>query len=309
MVNRKVSVGMQAHQWNKNWILWIGLIVIIFIQVPSIYGQVPPLTEVPQVVSLSELMSKPEMWLNVPVKMIVRFAWLSDVYIPFRSPFNNEQFINFSAWDIQTHIWDRDGFDNSHSFFYMEKDNKCLKTFMKLKTFETVCLIGKVECVFAGKPFIRIVWGCPMNGHLGLENLKMMHKSMNSFNARKFDEAITGFQKIILTNPPEDIQLMLYKTTAKIYMYEKKSYDQAMKELEKVKELNANDTEVEYLIQQCMNGIQGITPIPIVNRSVKKDIAPKTKQAVKVDEKTEAEGETEVEVDKKIEKEVSPEKN
>ncbi len=227
------------------------LIAIIFLAQFS-YGEWPDRFGGAKQVNLKDLLEKPESWLNIPVQIPVRFAWLSEVYVPFRSHFSQDYYLNFTAWDIQEPIWEAKGFNQPHIYFYVEKDNPELKSFLKLKTFDTVCLLGKIEGLFAKKPFFRIVWCCRLPGNLNENNLKMINNSLKLYRQRRFEEALPIFQKILETEPPQDIEAMLRKAIAQVCMNEWQKYEFAFVELKKAEEAAPEDEEVKSLLKECI---------------------------------------------------------
>jgi len=202
-------------------------------------------------VSLGDVIDKPETWFNVPIEIPVRFAWLSDIYVPYRTKFSQDRFVNFTAWDVQEQIWESQGFNRTHPYFYMEKDNPELQAVLKLKTFDTVCLLAKVEGVFGGKPFIRVVWAYKTPGELNIINLRMINQALKFYQQRQFDEALDLFSTILKTHPPHDIQTMVHKAIARIYIYEKRTYEYAFFELKKAQLLSPHDAEVAEIFAEC----------------------------------------------------------
>ena len=263
---------------SRQLIFFVTLVLITLLAAPSSYASWSDRFGPPKIVSLEEILAKPSAWLGTPVRIPVRFAWISDLYVPYRTRFTRDQFINFSAWDVKTHIWEKKGFDDPHAFFYVERDNKELKSFFKMKTFDTVCLLGQVESLFGGKPFIRVVWFCRLPGRLNVENLKMLNISIDDFKQRKFDKAISGFQKIFESDPPDDIRVLMHKAMAKIYLYDKKQYEMAKEELLKARKINPREHEVHSLLVACLYCIKrGIIPVePLPKVKYKKDTATKS---------------------------------
>ena len=147
--------------------------ILLFCLLPMSYGEWKDRFTPAKEVSLEELLEKPDSWLDIPIQIPLRFAWISDVYVPYRTRFSQDVYLNFTAWDIQEHIWESQGFNKPHAYFYVEKDNPELKTILKFKTFDTICVLGKIEGMFAGKPFIRVVWFERLPGELNILNLKM----------------------------------------------------------------------------------------------------------------------------------------
>lgn len=237
-------------------------------------------------VSLSEILDKPETWFGVPVEIPVRFAWLSDIYVPYRTRFSQDRFINFSAWDVQEQIWEAQGFNRTHPNFYFEKDNPELTTLLKLQTFDTVCLLCKVDGIFGGKPFIRVVWACKLPGDLNILNLRMLNQSLKLYQQRQFDEALTMFKGILDTNPPADIQAMIHKASARIYIYEKRAYDYAFVELKRAQLKTPNDPEIAEIFSECnfylgkraaeleQSWQNGVIFIPVIGTNVNPTILP-----------------------------------
>jgi len=202
---------------------------------------------------LSDILNSPQCWLDVPVRIPLRFSRIGNIYNPFFTQFNSEQYINFAAWDIQAPIWNQDGFNNDYPHFYFEKDNPEAKTFMKLNTFDTVCVLAKATSIFRQKPYFRVVWVCSMGGNLNVDNLRVLYQGMKSLKQRNFDQAMKSFQVVLTTNPPVDIGLMLHKTIAKIYIYEKKQFAEALQELTNAQQKyeNTQDQELKELMDRC----------------------------------------------------------
>lgn len=240
--------GMSNHKKLYS-VLIIGLLLFTYTAQADWQDRFTPARLVP----LSEILNSPQAWLDIPVRIPIRFSRIGTCYNHFFTQFNNEQYINFAAWDIQTHIWNPDGFANDYPFFYIEKDNPEVKTFLKLRPFDTICVLAKVTSIFRNKPFIRIVWLCHLEGRLHIDNLRLLHLGMKQFRQRNFEQAIGVFNQVFPTNPPVDISLMLHKTIAKIYMYEKKQYDMAIQELEKARcdSQSAKDIELNELYDRC----------------------------------------------------------
>jgi tetratricopeptide (TPR) repeat protein len=243
--------------------LWgIMCLFLILLCVSPVYAEWADRFTPPHVTYLSDIIKNPHVWLDIPVRIPLRFNHLGNIYTPFFTHFSREQYINLSAWDVQTHIWDKEGFNNDYAHFYVEKDLSELKSFLKLKTFDTISALAKVTGIFRDKPYIRITWFCRIPGTLDMDNLRLLYKGMAAFRGRKFDQAMTVFRKTLTTDPPQDIQTMLYKLMAKIYIYEKKNYAQALDELNKALEVNPKDDEAVELHNKCTYYIQaGGTPL------------------------------------------------
>jgi len=234
---------------RRKTLLWIFIVCIIICS--SIQAEWEDRFSSAQMVTLSEIAARPETWLNVPVRIQLRFAWMSDFFIAYRTHFSPEHFSNFSAWDIQTPIWEKEEFNRVHSYFYMEKNNPELKALFKLRTFDSFCVLAKVESIFANKVFIRVVWLYKLPGNLDVLNLKMIHQAYKLYNKKQYDEALSAFVEIFATNPPDDIKVMFHKNISLIYLNYRKDYIAALQELEKAKLIAPNDWEVNYLIKQC----------------------------------------------------------
>ena len=236
--------------WNFEKKAKFFLIIVLLINIAS-YAEWADRFGSAKEVSLSELLEKPEAWLNVPVRIPLRFFEASDFYVPYRTRFSPDIFWNFSAWDIQSHIWDPIGFEKIYPYFYVEKDNPEFRFFQKLQNFQTVCVLAQVEGIFAGRPFIRVVWGSIVPGNLNIDNLKLLYRSLKFYKERNFQEAMPLFQKVFDSGPPKDIKIMIHKAIAKYYIYEKKSYYLAIEELKKAYAISPEDLEIEELAYRC----------------------------------------------------------
>ena len=260
-----------------------------------------------KVVTLSQVKENPATWLNIPVRMTLRFNRVGNIYNPFFTLFTSAHYINFSAWGTEEHIWKKKVFYKPYSFFYIHKENPEYKTFLRIKPFETVCILAKPIGLFRGKPYLRVVWICRMPGNLGVYNLRMLNLGMKAFEERKFTEAETHFQQVLHTNPPADIRVMLYKVIAKILMYDKKNIQAALVELKKARKISPRDYEVRQLMKDCRyylknRGKGASMPIPVYIKQ-KRILKEKAKDAQNKDGK----GKNTQEVPKEVTpKEVTP---
>lgn len=222
----------------------------------------------PRETTLSEILSAPDMWLDIPVKIHLRFARLEQVYNPFFTEFSRESHINFMAWDVQTPIWEKEGFHKAYPYFYVPKDNPELRTFLRLQTFDSISIYGKISGIFRGQPYIKVIWVCRLPGELNIYNLRLINKAMIAFKKKDFAGAITYFEAVQTTNPPYDIRAMIHKTIAKIHMYEYQDFMKAEMELDKAEDFIANDPELASLYDLCAKYTQqgglppGVRPDP-----------------------------------------------
>lgn len=218
----------------------------------------------PHDVTLAEILENPTAWLDIPVRMQVRFSRFGKIYNPFFTRFSEDSHLNFAAWAIQTHIWTKEGFGNQHPFFYVRKDNAELKGFLRLNTFDTISIYAKVMSIFDNKPSFEVVWMCHLPGDLNIYNLRLLNRATDAFNTRKFPQAEAGFMEILTTDPPHDIRVMIHKTIAKIHMYEHKDCEAAMIELEKAIAITPQDGELKSLYKICQHYLVhgGTPPVP-----------------------------------------------
>lgn len=205
----------------------------------------------PVEVPFSAILENPETWIDVPVRFQVRFSRLSTVYTPFFTKFSSDQYINFRAWDIQTPIWTKEGFENEYPYFYVSKYHPEYKAFLRYQKFETLTVYAVPMGLFGGRPYFHISWACRLPGHLDIYNLKMLNRGMGAYQKRDFANATAIFDQISKTNPPADIAVMLYRNTAKIHMYEQRDYTGALVQLAKAEEINPNDSETQTLKYLC----------------------------------------------------------
>ena len=219
----------------------------------------------PPVVYLSQIMENPESWLDVPVRIPLRFAGHRDIFTAYFTAFDRDRHLNFSAWDIHTHIWQKEGFLNDYPFFYAEKDSKEFRAFLRLRKFDTIAVMGKVVSIFRGKPYFKIVWGCKQSGFLNIHNLTLLNRASTAYKNSRFDEAISYYNQVANTNPPTDIDAMIHKVMANIFLYHKQNYQAAMSELTKGLELAKNDPQLLEMYTQCDYYLKhgGAVPQPV----------------------------------------------
>lgn len=247
------------------------LIIAIFCVAP-VYADWADRFDGHKLVYLSEILENPESWREIPVRIPLRFQAIRDTFNPFFTAFGKDEYMNFSAWDLHSKIWTRKGFRDDYPFFYMSKHTIELQSLHKLKTFDTVMVLANVSGIFKGRPYFRIVWIKKLPGELGVNNLSMLHSGFAAYEKRQFDKAMSIFAKAFATNPPRDIKALLHKATAKIYLYGKYSYQDALDETTKGLLLTKADPELLYMLKQCRyhlkHGGKAVAPAPIVRNQV-----------------------------------------
>lgn len=233
----------------------------------------------PPVVYLSQILENPESWLDVPVRIPLRYSGPRDIFTAYFTAFDRDRHHNFSAWDIHTHIWQKKGFVNDYPFFYVEKDAKEFRAFLRLRKFDTIAVMGKIVSIFRGKPYFKIVWVCKQSGYLNVHNLTLLNRASNAYQNRSFDDAISFYSQVEKTNPPTDIVAMIHKVKANIFLYHKNNYSAAMSELNRGLELANQDPQMLEMYTQCDYYLKhgGNPPQPVMINFEPKDYFPEEK--------------------------------
>jgi len=110
-----------------------------------------------ETIGLKDLRLNPKAYIGKRISFDCFFASKGKIYQPFQTPFVAEQYLNFHVWEPGAKLWDNKDRRNAYLFCFIPRDlEKQTNYIMKLKTYESIRLFGRVTVVYAGHPWFEI---------------------------------------------------------------------------------------------------------------------------------------------------------
>jgi len=107
-------------------------------------------------VSLKRLIDKPSTFKNTDIKFKAYFHKVDDLWSPFYSPFDPDNYISFSVWPEEARLWVKNEVVKDFPFLYIKNDSDYLQTVLATNKYAMVRLKGTVRSAFNGYPWIEV---------------------------------------------------------------------------------------------------------------------------------------------------------
>lgn len=105
-----------------------------------------------------------------------QFNDFGDVYAPFFTCFSSTNFMNFSAWEFEERLWEKEQYHKLFPYLFVMKTNyKMVNTLASFKQYTRFEAEGEVRGVFQGKPWIKVVKLKKVCGRFSQESIKHMN--------------------------------------------------------------------------------------------------------------------------------------
>lgn len=107
-------------------------------------------------VSLKQLKETPTGFKSTNVKFKAYFHRLDDLWSPFYSPFDPDNYVSFSIWPVSNRLWVEDEVVKDFPFVYIDNENGDLETLLQANRYDVLQLKGTVKSAFDGYPWIAV---------------------------------------------------------------------------------------------------------------------------------------------------------
>lgn len=164
-------------------------------------------------IPLAEVTKNPRPYFNLPVTLTVRFHRIErGLYVPEFTPFNPENYLNFSVWDSTAELWNEEAIRADYPLMFVEKDSQAAQDLVRLKKFDIVEIYGAIESLFEGKPWfeVRNIW-LRRKSELTSTLFSHIRLAEDMFAKGQYDLTVGELDRILGYELSGDLSGMLYK--------------------------------------------------------------------------------------------------
>lgn len=182
--------------------------------------------------TLNELERNPSGFLGQTVAFDCFFAQSGGLYRPFYTPFIREHYVNFWVWRLDARLWEPEERQDAFFFCFVDRKNTdALKVVQNLKPFSPIKVIGKVEMVSEGKPWLDVFNVARADVPSYTEKaIKHISVAKVQLDKGEFDFASKLFERALREDLPVEARKRVYRDIGMAY-YELGKYDYAEKNL------------------------------------------------------------------------------
>ncbi len=109
-----------------------------------------------QVVPLERILKAPESYRGLRVSFVIQFHRLGTVENPFFTRFEDDWFLNLSAWADSAPLWDKTVYKNAFPYLFVRRGTDMAGAVSAAPTYSRWAVVGEVADVFKGVPWIEI---------------------------------------------------------------------------------------------------------------------------------------------------------
>lgn len=167
-----------------------------------------------QPISLKEMQRVPSAFLNVYVRVTVRFNRIEsgDIFVPEFTLFDPEDYLNFSVWDVAADLWLEKEMKADCPFLFVGKETEAAQHLLRLGRFDIIEIFGQVKSLFESKPWFEVI-RIELKKKSDLTSTLFAHLRLveDMYEKGVYDLAIAEIDRIFTYEISDDVRGMLYK--------------------------------------------------------------------------------------------------
>lgn len=181
-----------------------------------------------------------------------QFHELGDLYESFYTVFSPCNYLNFSAWDYEAHLWKREAYCCPFPFLYVANyDAKLKEKLLSLKKYDRFEATGEIRSTFDGMPWIQILSIKKLDGR---HSKKSIHHLGNGFDYKRKGDYVNAMIEFTAAHDdslPDSVKALLHKEEGIFYFLEA-DYRKASRSFWKaVWLMDEPDEETEYYAKKA----------------------------------------------------------
>lgn len=204
-----------------------------------------------ETVSLAQIVKNPTAFRDLDVTFVIQFQGLGTIENPFYTKFEKDRFMNFSAWADETPLWQKEEFKKNFNYLFVDRMAKETEILANARTYQRFLVVGRVESVFRGQPWIEVKGMKALDESLTEPTLIHLVKAYNFKRLRRFDAAAAEFH---LANSveklPATVKAMSFKEEG-VCLAAADRHSDALAPLEVAMTLVPKDEELKRLSDFC----------------------------------------------------------
>jgi len=207
-----------------------------------------------ETIGLTDVRANPKAYIGKRISFDCFFASKGKIYQPFQTPFVAEQYLNFHVWEPGAKLWDNKDRRNAYLFCFIPRDlEKQTNYIMKLGTYESIRLFGRVTVVYADHPWFEVddvePSAMPSISEIALKHIMVGIKSVRN---GQFGMARNSFDEAVKEGLPEEAQNFAQRELGGTY-YELGNFEEAAAAFQQAAMRGEGDAWVSLRLGQSLS--------------------------------------------------------
>jgi hypothetical protein len=209
-----------------------------------------------RILKLEDIQANPESYKATMLTFRGQFHRFNDVYSPFYTIFNSQSYLNFSMWNYQAPLWEKEQYKTDFPYLYVDKkDRELCEQMMELKQYTRVEFTGEVRSTFNSIPWIQVLSVKTLPRALSRNTIAHMARGFSFKKKGDNVNASLEFGKAWSNTAPYQVQYLIRKEEGRT-LFIIGSYAEAVKALEHAVDiledyLNGRDEETKFLLKEA----------------------------------------------------------
>lgn len=165
-------------------------------------ARAPETPEPPPAVSSAELWSRPGDRLGGEVRFVVQHAEWLEAWNPMVTRFGAGEYRAWSAWGDDQLLWKSEEYDAPRVVVFVRRGGAAEWALESLARYDRYEVVGRVDAVFAGRPWIEVLGVRPLTEQLGDGSLVHARRGVEAYTARRWTRASDEFERALASPVP-----------------------------------------------------------------------------------------------------------
>ncbi len=244
----------------RRWLALLSLVMVALISATVVAQDYDSLREYHEV-ELGELKKQPQTYKNTEVQFKIYFHQIDNVWSPFFSPFADGNYVNFSGWSAEKHLWKKEHMVQDFPFLYIRNEAGSVDELLSANKYDLLRIKGTVKSAFESHPWIEV-------RHIDVIRRNALTKKQLQFlilggQAHKNDqptEATRYFEKGLKTNPMTAYDQAEVLKHLAINYYEAHDYRNAIRGVERYEDVTGKRNDLLHRVRNRSRELMKMSP-------------------------------------------------
>ena len=160
------------------------------------------MSEPPPLVASEEIWSRPGDFLGGEVRFVVQHASWPEAWNPMATRFGAGDYKAWRAWGDDQLLWRADDYQRPRASIFVRRGGAAEWALEGIERYARYEVVGRVEAVLAGRPWIEVVGVRPLSEQVGDGSLVHARRGLVAFEDRHWQRAADEFQRALSSPVP-----------------------------------------------------------------------------------------------------------
>lgn len=165
-------------------------------------ARAPETPEPPPAVSSARLWERPGDRAGEEVRFVVQHAAWLEVWNPMVTRFGAGEYRAWQAWGDDQLLWDPVEYEAPRVVVFVRRGGAAEWALESLSRYDRYEVIGRVEAVFAGRPWIEVLGVRPLTEQVGDGSLVHARRGLEAYAMRRWNRASDEFERALASPVP-----------------------------------------------------------------------------------------------------------